>query len=179
MKPFIALFVSLVSLAFVSKDRHASIYAVSSPACFACKGCAATRVTDPNAIPPITSGVQEIFKAPGVTVTIAALGIRPGQCSIVDGPEGPFCGPLTNCEFTAIYSVTSTTGQFHDDRAPCNWSTLAGGKQVMAGSFTWISACDDNQTWQTVAFYNNASSCTDGLKILELKFVGKCSRCTP
>jgi hypothetical protein len=79
MKPFIALFVSLVSLAFVSKDRHASIYAVSSPACFACKGCEATRVTDPNAIPPITAGVQEISRAPGVTVTVAALGIGPGK----------------------------------------------------------------------------------------------------
>lgn len=180
IKSLLLFLTSSASLALVVDGNRPRAVGLTPSDCFACSGCSATQVQDPNAIPPITNGVQILSQATGVKVVLFTLTATSGRCQIVTGHDGlPFCGPMENCRFQADYTISSdgSIGSYHNNGVPCKWSQPIGGFNVLADSISWLAACDNTQSWATVECYNNATSCNDGASVVKIKFVGRCGSC--
>lgn len=181
MQALLGCLFSLAILGYVAEPATLQLID-KSPECFQCAGCVASRVSNPNAVPPITAGVQKLQVAAGVNLVVALLTTKSGSCVLVDTPEGVICAPSANCEFTATYSLTYANGTFHNNNVPCEWSQPIGGNQTLASSIRWLSACNNTSTWATAQCFSFApppvGGCNDGASILEVKFIGHCGVCT-
>jgi hypothetical protein len=180
IKSVSVFFLSASSVVFVVDGSRDRVIAGAPTYCVACGGCAATKVNDANANPSITNGIQVLYLAPGVLLPTSSLTAGSGRCQLVTGNDGlATCGPVENCKFTVEYvaSAPGAMGPYHNNGVPCLWSRRVAGFEVLADSISWLGTCSNTQSWGTAECYNNASSCTDGTRIVEVKYVGYCGHC--
>lgn len=99
------------------------------------------------------------------------LGYEAGEC----GNEQ--CTPTESCSFTA-YCLAVGSAPFHDDIAPCNWSSSSSFGEVIYTEQHFLSGCDKTTWIWSVRYFDGATNCGNGSLQGEVKFSGYCDRCS-